>query len=287
MIIAVASGKGGTGKTTVSVNLAASAPVPVRLVDCDVEEPNAHLFLPLKETERTEITTFVPQVDPDRCTVCGACDAICQFSALVTIGKRLMVFPEMCHGCRGCIRVCPQDAITEDRRVLGEAIRCDTDATSLLWGQLRIGEAMSPPLIEAVRKAAGTDRPVIIDAPPGTSCPMIAAVRETDFVILVTEPTPFGLNDLTLAVDTVRELGIPCGIVVNRAEPGNHLIQDYAASAGVPVLLEIPFTRAYAETYSRGRLLVGEDPELKAALSDLFDRIASLVAENKTERRAG
>ncbi|MDY0163990.1 ATP-binding protein [Desulfobotulus sp.] len=270
MILSVASGKGGTGKTTVSVNLAATAPMPVRLLDCDVEEPNAHLFIQTEEVRRSPKKVFIPKVDAEKCTLCGQCEAICRFSALVTIGQKLLTFPEMCHACLGCLRICPEGAILHGERLLGEVIQAKWGRHELIWGELRVGEAMSPPLIEAVQGAAVADRPLILDAPPGTSCPMIAAVRDSDFILLVTEPTPFGLNDLRLAVDTARHLSIPCGIVLNRAEPGNTLIQEYARKESIPLLMEIPYRRSYAEAYSRGERLTDKDPELKKAFEQLW-----------------
>lgn len=273
MILAIASGKGGTGKTTVAVNLAASAPMPVRLLDCDVEEPNAHLFIRPKDVRSRPESVFVPLVDSSRCTLCGACEAICRFSALVRIGNRLLTFPEMCHACLGCLRICPEKAISEGERVLGEVHTAQWGLHELIWGEMRIGEAMSPPLIEAVRRTALADRPLILDAPPGTSCPMIAAVRECDFILLVTEPTPFGLNDLSLAVETARSLSIPCGIVVNRAEEGNTLIRDYASREGLSILMEIPFRRSYAEAYSRGEKLIDTDPGLRKAFEQLWKEL--------------
>ncbi|TWI67801.1 MinD superfamily P-loop ATPase [Desulfobotulus alkaliphilus] len=273
MKIAIASGKGGTGKTTLAVNLAASAPMPICLLDCDVEEPNAHLFIQTERIQRYPEGVFVPVIDTDRCTLCGKCETICRFSALVIIGKRLLAYPEMCHACLGCMRICPEEAISPGERILGDVVSATFGTHQLIWGEMRVGEAMSPPLIEAVQRMAPDDRSLLLDAPPGTSCPMIAAIRDCDFVVLVTEPTPFGLHDLSLAVETARHLKIPCGIVVNRAEKGNTQIQDYASREKIPLLLEIPFKRSYAESYSRGEKLIDTDPALKKAFTGLWEII--------------
>ncbi len=272
MIISVASGKGGTGKTTIAINLALSIG-DVRLLDCDVEAPNAHLFIhPVFEKQQI-ITAPVPQIDESKCNQCGKCGEICQFKAIVPLGKTILTFPELCHSCGGCMAVCPEKAITEIHRELGVIEIGRRDQIEFIHGKLRIGEAMSPPLIRAVRAYAKPDKLTIIDAPPGTSCPVIAAVKDTDFVLMVTEPTPFGLHDLRLAVETVRVLAIPCGIVINRAEPGNNLIGDYAREESVPILAEIPFDRRIAEAYSRGVPLTEALPEYTETFRHLYRQI--------------
>jgi MinD superfamily P-loop ATPase len=272
MIISVASGKGGTGKTTIAVNLALSIG-DVRLLDCDVEAPNAHLFIHPVFEKKQIITAPVPQIDESKCNQCGKCGEICQFKAIVPLGKTILTFPELCHSCGGCMAVCPEKAVTEIHRELGIIEIGRRDQIEFVHGKLRIGEAMSPPLIRAVRAYATPDKLTIIDAPPGTSCPMIAAVKDTDFVLMVTEPTPFGLHDLRLAVETVRTLAIPCGIVINRAEPGNNLIRDYARAESVPILAEIPFDRRIAEAYSRGVPLTESLPEHKETFRHLYRQI--------------
>jgi MinD superfamily P-loop ATPase len=278
MIISVASGKGGTGKTTVATNLALSVETPVRFLDCDVEEPNAHLFIH-PDFERSEtITTPVPQVDENKCTLCGKCAEICQFKAIVVIGETVLPFPELCHSCGGCMEVCPEGAITETGRNLGVIEAGHRNSLEFFHGRLRVGEAMSPPLIRKVKAYAHTDTLTIIDAPPGTSCPVIAAMKDTDFVLLVTEPTPFGLHDLKLAVGAVKILGIPCGLVINRADMGDDQVMAYAKEEEVPVLMEIPFDRRIAEVYSMGEVLVEVMPEWKGRFLDLYDRIQEQVA---------
>ena len=278
MIISVASGKGGTGKTTVSTNLAMSIGTDVQLLDCDVEEPNAGLFL--KPTiERTEaVFTPVPEVDKQKCTLCGMCGDICQFKAIVTVGEVVLTFPEMCHSCGGCIKVCPEDAITEVGRELGVIETGCRDQIEFVHGKLRIGEAMSPPLIRKVRALSNANGLTIIDAPPGTSCPVIASMKDTDFILLVTEPTPFGLHDLKLAVGAVRALGIPCALVINRSDLGDDGVASYAQEENIPILLEIPFDRKIAETYSRGEMIVDILPEWKERFLNLYRDIKTVVA---------
>ncbi|MBE0584777.1 MAG: P-loop NTPase, partial [Desulfofustis sp.] len=208
MIISVASGKGGTGKTTVSTNLAVSLDRELKLFDCDVEEPNAHLFLNPHFEQSTKVFTFVPKIDTARCTGCGKCAEICRFNALAVLGKKVLVFPELCHSCEGCLDICPEEAVLEDGRELGVIDSGYRKDIFFVRGCMRIGEAMSPPLIRRVRSYADAGDLVIIDAPPGTSCPAINAMKGADFVLMVTEPTPFGLHDLQLAVEAVKVLDI-------------------------------------------------------------------------------
>jgi MinD superfamily P-loop ATPase len=273
MVISVASGKGGTGKTTVATNLARSIEDPVQLLDCDVEEPNAHLFVSLNFESVETVTTPVPEVDQSKCTLCGQCDQICQFKAIVVIGETVLTFPELCHSCGGCVEVCPEDAIQEVTRDLGVIRVGHQDGLEFVDGELRVGEAMSPPLIRKVRSRERPDRVTIIDAPPGTSCPVIASIKGTDFVLMVTEPTPFGLHDLKLAVGAVRLLEIPTGLVINRSDVGNDEVRQYAAQEGIPILMEIPFDRAIAESYSKGELLVEAMPEWKFRFAELYRAI--------------
>jgi len=273
MIISIASGKGGTGKTTVATNLAAAIGSGVQLLDCDVEAPNAHLFLsPQFETTQT-VTTPVPVVDEARCTLCGKCDEICQYKAIVVVAQTVLPFPELCHSCGGCTAVCPEKAIREEGRELGiiQIGRCN--GIEFVHGRLRIGEAMSPPLIRKVRSYTDPSKLTIIDAPPGTSCPVIAAMKDSDFVVLVTEPTPFGLHDLELALGAVRTLKIPCGLVINRCDIGDDRVHHFAERESLPILMNIPFDRSVAEAYSRGQLMVEEMSEWKTAFANLFEQI--------------
>lgn len=283
MIISIASGKGGTGKTTIAVNLAKATGDGAQLLDCDVEEPNAHLFLKPRFDKTERITLPVPAVDEEKCTRCGTCDDICQFKAIAVIGGDIiMTFPELCHGCGGCMALCPENAITETGRELGDLEIGVSGNVQFVHGRLRVGEAMAPPLIRAVREqAADTGALVIIDAPPGTSCPVVASIKETDFVLLVTEATPFGLNDLKLAVETVKILGIPCGLVINRSDLGDSGVFDYAQQENIPILMEIPFSREWAQTYSRGDLIVEAFPEWKDAFLKMLDTIKKIVTSKQ------
>jgi MinD superfamily P-loop ATPase len=273
MIISVASGKGGTGKTTVSTNLAMAVGNGARFLDCDVEEPNAHLFIN-PDIEHSE-TFFmpVPEIDLNKCTFCGKCEEICQFKAIVVIVDTVMTFPELCHSCGGCVAVCPEKAVIESSREIGVVETGRRKDLEFVHGKLRIGEAMSPPLIGQVRSYEDRDMVTIIDAPPGTSCPVIAAMKKTDFVLLVTEPTPFGLYDLKLAVEAVRVLGIPFGLVINRSDIGDERVRQYAKDENIDILMEIPFDRRIATAYARGKLIVDEMPEWKEDFLNLFDSI--------------
>ncbi|WP_207679741.1 ATP-binding protein [Desulfonema magnum] len=284
MIISVASGKGGTGKTTVATNLALSIDAEeVELLDCDVEEPNAHLFIhPVFEKTET-VFTAVPQIDEEKCTYCGKCGEICQFKAIVVISDSILPFTELCHSCGGCVEVCPEHAITETGRELGVVEEGHSNGLRFVHGKSRIGEAMSPPLIKKVRSHTNPDKFTIIDAPPGTSCPVIAAMKDTDFVLMVTEPTPFGLHDLKLAVGAVDILNIPRGLVINRSDMGDDKVREYAKEVGLPILMEIPFDRKIAEAYSRGDMLVEVIPELKEKFLELYRRIKEITGQEEAK----
>ena len=278
MIISIASGKGGTGKTTVATNLALSIGPNVQLLDCDVEEPNAHLFIRPTFNKTETIYTPVPEVDAQKCNQCGQCGEICQFKAIVVIANTVLTFPELCHSCGGCMAVCPEGAVTETGRELGVIRQGYRNGLEFIDGELRVGEAMSPPLIRAVRSFTRSEKLTIIDAPPGTSCPVIAAMKDTDFVLLVTEPTPFGLYDLKLAMGAVQILNIPSGLVINRSDIGDHKVQAYAKAIGLPVLMEIPFDRRIAEAYSRGEMIIEAMPEFKEKFHKLYNDISNLIA---------
>ncbi len=277
MIISVASGKGGTGKTTIATNLAVSLESDVQILDCDVEEPNSHLFIHPAIEEVKTVTTPVPKVDEDKCTLCGKCAEICQFKAIIVIVETVLPFHELCHSCGGCTEVCPEKAITETGRELGVIEKGHRNGLEFVHGRLRIGEAMSPPLIRKVRSFTNPDRLTIIDAPPGTSCPVIAAMKGADFVLMVTEPTPFGLHDLKLAVEAVKVLAIPCGLVINRSDIGDDMVKAYAEQEGLPILMEIPFDRRIAEVYSRGELVVEAMPEWKEKFLELYRHIEEIA----------
>ena len=273
---AVASGKGGTGKTTVAVNLACVLGPEVRLIDCDVEEPDARLFLPGELTETVGVNTRVPEIDQEACDYCGVCARFCQFNALAVAGSVAMVFPELCHGCRGCSMVCPQRAIRMVSHRVGEVNTIRTAAGwTLVEGVLDVGHPSAVPVIEAVRRHRIPEVLTLLDAPPGTSCSAVATLRDVDAVVLVTEPTPFGLNDLRLIVELVRRMNLPFGVVVNRTRPGNRLIENYCKEEGIPVWMEIEEDRRYAEVMARGRILTEAFPELR----DRFVRCAEKLRE--------
>ena len=277
MIISIASGKGGTGKTTVATNLAVSLGSDVQLLDCDVEEPNAHLFInPVIELSK-KVYTPVPKIDEEICNFCKKCAEICRFKAIAVIKETVLTFPELCHSCGGCMEVCPENAITETGRELGVIEIGHRNGLAFAHGRLRVGEAMSPPLIREVRSHTQSDQLTIIDAPPGTSCPVIAAMKGADFVLMVTEPTPFGLHDLKLAVEAVKLLEIPRGLVINRSDIGNDGVRKYAKMENLPILMEIPFDRRIAEVYSRGKLMVEEMPEWKERFRKLYLHIQEIV----------
>lgn len=273
MIIAVASGKGGTGKTTVAVNLARITAGPVQLLDCDVEEPNARLFLKGRVTGRQAVSIPVPQIDDALCNACGDCGSFCRFHAIVSLKTAPLVFPELCHGCGGCALVCPTGAIREKQRNIGAIETIRSENITLVEGRLNVGEAMAPPLIRAVKSRIARGGPAILDAPPGTSCPVVTTVRDADFAVMVTEPTPFGLHDLKLAIDLIRQIEVPFGVVVNRAGIGDSRVHDFCRAEGIEVLLEIPDDRRIAEAYSRGLLVVEALPEYRKQFELLLEKI--------------
>lgn len=282
MRIVVASGKGGTGKTTVATNLAVTAAMDgrtVHLLDCDVEQPNCALFVNPDIRSSEPVHVRVPVVNESLCRGHGECAAFCEFNALACIGGKVITFTELCHGCGGCWMVCPEKAISQGLRELGVLERGTAMGMQISQGRLRVGEAMAVPLIDRVKATQNGSDLAILDSPPGTSCPVIATMRDADFVLLVTEPTPFGLHDLELAVETVRELRLPFGVVVNRAGVGDDRVHRYCREEKIPVLLEIPDDRRIAEAYSNGRMAVAAVPETKKLFEQLYHRIYAWCRE--------
>jgi MinD superfamily P-loop ATPase len=278
MIISIASGKGGTGKTTVAVNLALSLPKGnVQIIDCDVEEPNSHLFLSPSIHQVSSVGISVPRIDESRCTYCGKCAKVCEYHAIAVILKNVLVFDELCHGCGACSYLCPEKAIFEVEREIGIVQGGSTDGILFANGVLNVGEPMASPLIRKVKEKIQKEKIVILDAPPGTACPVIETAKGSDFCLLVTEPTPFGLNDLELAVGMLKKLGIPRGVVVNKADVGDREVWDFCQSQNIPVLMEIPMDRRIAELYSRGIPIVVEAPSYIQKFEDLFEKIKNQI----------
>jgi len=280
LTLSIASGKGGTGKTTVATNLATvlvQMGMEVSYLDCDVEEPNGHIFLSPQISDKLDVTVPVPQVDLDKCTLCGDCSAACENHAIAVLGKTVEVFPSLCHSCGGCLDICPEDAILEIPRTIGQISRGVGMGVAFFEGRLNVGEAISPPVTKALRKQATSSMVNIVDAPPGTSCPVIEAISSTDFVILVTEPTPFGLNDLKLAVGMVRELGLPHGIVINRSDIGDNRAEEYCREQDLDILMRIPYDRRIAEAYSRGEMMSTVNSEFDKQFGKLYQDIADRV----------
>jgi MinD superfamily P-loop ATPase len=281
MIISVASGKGGTGKTLVATSLALSLidNHKIQLLDCDVEEPNANILLHLALSQRKRVYVPIPKVDETNCTYCGKCAEVCAYNALAVVKEKVLIFPELCHGCGACSYLCPESAITEEGRDVGVVERGDSGNLELIQGKINVGEAMAPPVIREVKKYIEPANIVIIDVPPGTSCPVVEAVEGSDFCLLVTEPTPFGLNDLLLAVEVVRKLGISCGVVVNRVGIGGEEVEQYCRREGIPILSRIPLDRNIARLYSEGIPLVKGIPRWREAFLRLFQDIRSMVVD--------
>jgi MinD superfamily P-loop ATPase len=272
MIISIASGKGGTGKTTVATNLALSLG-DIQLLDCDVEEPDSHIFLKPKIEREIPAIIPVPRVDETKCTHCGKCGEVCEFHAIVVVKDMVLTFDELCHGCGACAYVCPEDAITEVERQIGTIQIGRAGEISFVQGILNIGEPMASPLIKREKTFMRNPGTVILDAPPGTSCPVIETVKGSDFCLLVTEPTPFGLNDLELAVGMAEKLGVPMGVMVNRSNVGDRGVWDFCRKKDIPVLMELPLDQRIAGLYSRGIPFVEEMEEYGTVFRELFEKI--------------
>ena len=285
MRITVASGKGGTGKTTIATSLALSLAEdghPPLFLDGDVEAPNAHLFLHPAFEQRQDVAILIPQVDESKCTYCGKCAEVCQYHAIVVVGKKALVFPQLCHGCGSCTLVCPEHAIREMPDVIGVMERGSAHRDILFArGVMDIGEPMAVPIIRQLKKWAQRQpgQVEILDAPPGTSCPVVESMRGADFILLVTEPTPFGLHDLRLAVQVVRELAIPTGVVINRDGSGDAQVDEFCKLEGIPVLMRVPFERAIAEGVARGRTLTEIHPEFRRQMREMFALIVQEIKQ--------
>ena len=274
--IVVASGKGGTGKTLVAVNLALSVNAN-QIIDCDVEEPNDHIFLKPVETKNEKVQILVPEINEDKCTYCRKCAEFCQFNALFIAGETAMVFKELCHSCGGCKLICPEDAITEKPRAIGEITVGKSEEIELVYGKLNIGEALAVPIISAVKEHINKEGLVVLDSPPGTACPVVESVDGSDYCIMVTEPTPFGLHDLEVAAEVVMQLGIPLGVVVNFAGIGDRGVYDFCEKKNIPVIMEIPYDRRIAELYSNGISFTAEMPEWKPRFQELLKTIREQI----------
>jgi len=281
MIISIASGKGGTGKTLVATSLALSLKDRhrVQLLDCDVEEPNDHIFLKPVITRSEAVCIQIPKVDEKKCTYCGKCAEVCAYNAIAVFPEHVLVFPELCHGCGACSYLCPEKAISEEGRGIGVVEQGYSDSVEFVHGKLTIGEAMATPVIRQVKEYANPDGVVIIDVSPGTSCPVVESIKDSDFCLLVTEPTPFGLNDLVLAMETVRELNIPFAVVLNRAGVGDKKVEEYCRKENIPILLTILLDTAIARLYSKGVTLVVGMPQWQEGFVGLFDKIREMVDE--------
>jgi MinD superfamily P-loop ATPase len=276
MILSIASGKGGTGKTTVATNLALSLG-HVQFLDCDVEEPNANIFFDAKIMNTEKVCISVPEIDKERCTFCGECSAFCRFNALAVVKSKVLVFPELCHGCGGCELVCPMDAVNWRKRVVGSIEHGVTDGIDFYHGLLNVGEIQAIPVLKTLKRKINTGNNVIIDAPPGTSCPVIESVHGSDYCILVTESTPFGFYDLKLAVEVIKYLSIPFGVIINREGIGDNKVEAYCHKEKIPVLMKIPHSEKIAHLYSKGLPFVTQIPKWKERFMQLFNRIEAEV----------
>ncbi|MDD5063534.1 MAG: ATP-binding protein [Phycisphaerae bacterium] len=275
-VIAVASGKGGTGKTTIAANLAqyiATSDRPVQYLDGDVEEPNGHIFLKPKIDRSQQVTIDIPEVDLKKCIACGKCGEICQYSAIVCIKENVLTFEQLCHSCGGCMRVCPADAIKPKLLRIGDIEFGKAGNVDFISGKLCIGNVRTPSLIKEVKKHIKKDSLAIIDVPPGTSCPVVEAIKEANFVLLVTEPTPFGLNDLKLAVDLVRTMSLPFAVAINRYGLGNDDVGKYCKAEEIEIVLKLPDDRRIAEAYSTGMMIIEALPEYKNQFAALAKAI--------------
>ena len=277
MKIAIASGKGGVGKTTIAINLALAIK-KIHLLDCDVEEPNDNIFLNFDLKKLKDVNVLIPSIDRQKCTLCGDCVKACKYNALAVIPNNLMFFPELCHGCGLCKMVCKYDAIEEKERKIGEIFYGSKGGIKLYQGLLNIGEAMATPVIKELKKFSGEN--TIIDAPPGNACPVIEAIYDADYVILVTEPTPFGLHDLKIAVEIVRKFKIPFGVIINKYGIGDNGVEKYCKKEEIKILMKIPHSKEIAKFYSEGIPFVLKMKEWKEKFLELYEEIKNETNSN-------
>lgn len=280
MNIAIASGKGGTGKTTISTNLVATLAITgqeVQYIDCDAEEPNGHIFLDPLIEYCEDVTVGVPQVNFDICTGCGKCAQLCQYSSIICLKDKPLVFEELCHSCGGCMAICPVNGIEEQQRKIGIAEIGKSKGAYFVHGKLDVGAIQTPAIIKHIKKKLRKDAVNIIDAPPGTSCPVIETIKDCDFVLLITEPTPFGLNDVELVIGMVRQLEIPFAVVINRSDIGDDAVVRYCSDNNIEVLLQIPNDRKIAQSYSKGIMIVEAMPEYEKSFLELYENISRMV----------
>jgi MinD superfamily P-loop ATPase len=282
MKIAVASGKGGTGKTFVSTNLAnvARESSPVALYDLDVDEPNCHLFFGFETEFQQTARSMIPSVDNAKCSHCGVCGDVCEYNAIVSLAADVLIFPELCHGCYACLELCPEKAITEGFKEIGTVTVSRGENLTLVTGKLAIGQPATTALVRRAKSEAVPDADLVLyDAPPGTTCPVIEAVRDVDYTILVGEPTRFGLHDMELMVQTLRQLNRPFGVIVNKADAGHPIIEEYCRGEGIEVIAVIPERFEIAEAYGRGELVTDRMPDLRRQFADAFEKALGRVRE--------